>query len=300
MPREYAMKSGFTLIEMSIVLVIIGLIVGGILTGRDLIDATAQRAQIAQIEKYNVAVRTFQGKYGGLPGDLPDPMATQFGFQPRGQYAGEGDGNGVLRGNCGNCNGCSNPAHQGCGELAVFWQDLSAAGLIDMSIPTGACFPQTNGPSACTSVAKWLPAAKLGNGQYVYVMSPNNINYFTVQRVRSIGWAVESTTQNGAGINTMTVQQAYNIDKKADDGLPQSGSIIACDMDYDAANFQAVWAAGSSYQGVGGANCTASTSASSYNSYNCFDNSSTAGVTQTYSLTQNANSLNCALSFKFQ
>ena len=54
------MKKGFTLIEMSIVLVIIGLIIGGVLLGRDLISAAAVRAQIAQIEKYNAAVNTLR------------------------------------------------------------------------------------------------------------------------------------------------------------------------------------------------------------------------------------------------
>ena len=51
-------KSGFTLIELSIVLVIIGLIIGGILVGRDLINASAIRAQISQIDKYQQAANT--------------------------------------------------------------------------------------------------------------------------------------------------------------------------------------------------------------------------------------------------
>ena len=82
------MKKGFTLIEMSIVLVIIGLIIGGVLLGRDLISAAAVRAQIAQIEKYNAAVNTFKGKYGYLPGDIPDPYASRFGFKARGTCLG--------------------------------------------------------------------------------------------------------------------------------------------------------------------------------------------------------------------
>lgn len=49
---------GFTLIELSIVLVIIGLIVGGVLVGKDLIIASEVRSQIGQIEKYNTAVHT--------------------------------------------------------------------------------------------------------------------------------------------------------------------------------------------------------------------------------------------------
>ena len=301
-------KSGFTLIELSIVLVIIGLIAGGILTGRDLIDAAAQRAQITQIEKYNTAVNTFRNKYGGLPGDLPDPYATNFGFQSRSTLIGQGDGNGILQGNCGGVG--QSGVQQGCGELAVFWQDLSTAGLIDIKVPTGAGYPSITGATWTTlsttpSISSWIPAAKLGQGNYVWVYSMNGVNYYEVQIACCIGWDIESTGTTGAGVNAITVQQAYNIDKKVDDGLPQSGSVTACSNDYDVynalgspPNFVA-WAAGSGNAGAGGANCTPSTAAASYHSYNCFDNNGVAGV-QTYSVKQNASTMNCALSFKFQ
>ena len=85
---KMARKAGFTLIEMSIVLVIIGLIVGGVLVGQDLIRAAAVRAQVSQMEKYNSAVNTFREKTGYLPGDIPDPTASEFGFQARGPWAG--------------------------------------------------------------------------------------------------------------------------------------------------------------------------------------------------------------------
>src|ERR1017187_10122680 len=88
------MKAGFTLVELSIVLVIIGLIIGGVLVGRDLISAAEVRAQISQIEKYQTAVNTFRDKYGYLPGDIPEPTASQYGFAARATDQGEGDGNG--------------------------------------------------------------------------------------------------------------------------------------------------------------------------------------------------------------
>lgn len=77
MPPATTAQRGFTLIELSIRLVIIGLIVGGVLVGRDLIE----RAQISQIEKYNTVVHTFQLKYNALPGDIAN--AAQFGFVAR-------------------------------------------------------------------------------------------------------------------------------------------------------------------------------------------------------------------------
>ncbi len=298
-------EMGFTLIELSIVLVIIGLIVGGILTGQDLIDSAAQRAQIAQIEKYNTAVRTFQNKFGYLPGDIPDPIASNFGFPPRGTLAGQGDGNGIIEaeGSCstsGNPNGYTN----GCGELAMLWVDLSTAGLIDAGIAAsvaGYPSPTTHGNATLTSnpsVYQWIPSAKLQpQSNFVYLFSHNGTNYFAVSSVTSFTWMVHSTANPG-----LTVQQAYNIDSKIDDGLPQSGSVTTCYTNYEAGGFHYgwVWAAGGLNVGWPGTQgCNVSTTAAAYVPTNCYDNNGTGG-TQKYSLTQNANVQNCALSFRFQ
>jgi prepilin-type N-terminal cleavage/methylation domain-containing protein len=99
--RPLSPCTGFTLIELSIVLVIIGLIVGGVLVGQDLINASHVLAQVAQITKYNTAVNTFQLKYGYLPGDIPASEVAPLGFTAapvRAGIAGRGDGNGLIEG----------------------------------------------------------------------------------------------------------------------------------------------------------------------------------------------------------
>src|SRR5665213_102158 len=114
-------RAGFTLVELSIVLVIIGLIVGGVLVGRDLINAAAMRSQISQIEKYNTAVNTFRGKYGGLPGDLNAASAAQFGFMARSGATGLGNGDGIIQGYSLPSGGPVG-SYQG-GETLFFWED---------------------------------------------------------------------------------------------------------------------------------------------------------------------------------
>src|SRR4051812_42973611 len=78
---------GFTLIELSIVLVIVGLLVGGVLTGNDLINAAKIRATVSQQEKFDAAVNTFRGKYDCVPGDCKN--ATKFGFATDGNGDGQ-------------------------------------------------------------------------------------------------------------------------------------------------------------------------------------------------------------------
>jgi prepilin-type N-terminal cleavage/methylation domain-containing protein len=283
-------RGGFTLIELSIVLVIIGLIVGGVLVGQSLISAAAVRAQISQVEKYNQAANTFFGKYGYLPGDIPAGPAAQFGLTARGSLAGEGDGNGILQG-INVSSGTADGTIQSTGETTMFWVDLSAVNLIDGSFSTAS--PSTPITASVTGSAlnNWFPVAKVGQGNYVYAYSFNgngfrSRNYFGLSAVSLIpvGGAPTSSL-------ALTVQQAYNIDKKIDDGLPGTGTVIATYI----ASGAGIWFAGL------GSGAWVGTAANPASATTCFDNGNNAGTTQTYSVeVSNGSNVNCAISFQMQ
>lgn len=136
----------FTLIELSIVLVIIGLVVGGILVGRDLIEIAGARKLMSQMEQYQVAVTAFKLKYNCIAGDCS--KATQFGLGTNGNgdgYIGSLSGSSCLASADQTTCFTSQPytstktaygIFRGYGELQYFWAHLSAAGLINELLST--------------------------------------------------------------------------------------------------------------------------------------------------------------------
>ena len=129
-------KSAFTLIELSIVLVIIGLLVGGVMAGAHLINAAKLHRIGSTVEQYRTAVLTFKSKYNGLPGDLSNATAF-WGTNPEGCPNSWGAAGPYVTGTCnGNGNGIIGPSVlwtndvPPTAEWARFWHHLSNAGLI--------------------------------------------------------------------------------------------------------------------------------------------------------------------------
>jgi prepilin-type N-terminal cleavage/methylation domain-containing protein len=317
---DHRAMRGFTLIELSIVLVIIGLITGGVFVGRDLISGAAVRAQISQIEKYQAAVNTFRGKYGYFPGDIPAPYATQYGFVARGIYPAQGDGNGQIQGATWNGNNDYYGWAEFGGETAVFWADLSKSHLIEGDFSTAGNYMTAPpgvelGPK---DIPPFFPAARIAQGNYVYVWSggwgeawfsgqSDRKNYFGLSGV--IGGVVGSTYSNVA----LTVQQAYSIDNKIDDGMPQTGRVLALHDGFDR-----YWASGGGADNTGatvmgdcdwdsGGPITSQTVSPFYASEwgvapqdTCYSNGDTLNPEQYSMEYNNGQSMNCALSFQFQ
>lgn len=256
-------------------LVILGLLAGGVLAGRDLIQSAEIRGAIGQIDQYKTSVHTFQTKFNGIPGDIVN--ATDFGLEPRGLTpGGPGFGTGVLE-----------ELYESAGKNVLFWKDLNMSGLIDGSFTAAdddiSHYANTI-PS--TDLDKYFPKAKLGHGNYVIVHFDQKFNVFVIQTVLD--------TNGGLGFNAsadIPVHQAYSVDQKVDDGLPLEGGVTAIYVVGQA------WAGAKG--GTGGFEAFDPAVAVAFSTQSCYDDGGVVGAQRHYSLA-NADMPNCALTFKFQ
>lgn len=217
-------KSGFSLVELSIVLVILGLLVGGILGGQSLIRAAELRNVQTEYQQFQAAVLMFTQQYQAKPGDMPN--ATRFwGNAETGGIGGEcttpltAEGTGTQT-----CNGNGDgivQAHDSAHERFRFWQHLANAGLI-----TGPYSGVVDGTNTRHHViGKNCPASRLSGLGWSLRHAPGE---------STAGWAVADNRWQVAWLGTQTAsvetygdaftaEELWSIDSKMDDGRPASG-----------------------------------------------------------------------------
>ena len=220
-------RKAFTLLELSIVLVIIGLLVGGTLVGTDLIHAAELRSVTNEFKDYTTSITTFKTRYNGLPGDLRD--ATTYWGEANASAAAcqttdssatpatcNGNGDGVI--------GIYNSAATAY-ERYRFWQHLSNAELLSGSF-TGI---RGSGGTDHAQVGVNVPASKYeGGGWSIYNL--DTIYTAGVWFDGSYGNAFVFGTEDPSGTSfndqpILSAEDAYNIDSKIDDGAPSTGSV---------------------------------------------------------------------------
>ncbi len=207
MKRSRHIVSGFTLVEIAIVLVIIGLIVGGILLGQSLIRQADIRSINTDWERFEAARHAFRDKYNCLPGDCA--TASQIGF-----------------GTNGNGNGYINHASTN-NETWQFWRHLSRANMIEGNY-TGVAGPGSSGYEAVVGMN--VPAAKISNvGYTVYALSDTWANMVQFGKARN---GTDNAYITGTGVDDeltrggfLTSNETYGVDIKYDDGIGSEGKI---------------------------------------------------------------------------
>ncbi len=191
---------GFSLLELSIVLVIIGLIAGGIVAGSSMIRAAELRSVITDIQRYKTSIYTFRDKYFALPGD----MRNAYDFWGVEAGCTDTDSNTNIAG-C-NGNGDSHVSSVSNAESARFWQHLALANLVEGSY------------SGIWGSGDYLASAKIDNALW----TAKSWTYLTTH-----GWVGTGGSQGlELSLSTsLTAEEMWNIDKKIDDGRAPSGKI---------------------------------------------------------------------------
>ena len=221
--RKLFYSAGFTLVELSIVLVIIGLLIGGILVARSMISTAKVQSFVRQIGQFDTAIENFRTRYNSLPGDSSVMGCTVVGENicDNGQIEDE------LFLSSGSY------ADTFSAETANFWPQLQMSGF---TAPGGASFtptittkfsvkaPSPNAPqmpigSNTSAVVVTLDPAVIGNPA---VLSVDYTAYQICNYGNSIGVTDSTISLSGMGCSydlEIPVADALAIDTKMDNGL---------------------------------------------------------------------------------
>jgi prepilin-type N-terminal cleavage/methylation domain-containing protein len=177
--------TGFTLVEVAIVLVILGLLLGGILKGQELVTNARVRELISHQENVKAAFFGFQDRYRALPGDFRNAVGTIVGATQN------GNGNGRIEGDV-------TP-----NEAILAWEHMSRAGFLHATYTYNAT------PSNATN-----PVNRYG--VYLEIIYDGNYGAGSPGTPSPLRHNIKTGSQ-------IPVDIVAIVDRKTDDGMPNSG-----------------------------------------------------------------------------
>ena len=197
---------GFTLVEISIVMIIIGLLIGGTFGGMKLIENMQVNKTVQDLKAIESAALTFKDTYGRLPGDIVNPAARLPNCTVAPCSTG-GNGNRLLDEAT-----LWSAAMVANSERFTFWHHLQAADLLSVGVNN----------TTIMDFGEGQPSAPIEGGFRISHLSGSFGPCPTIVKGGIILIASDSFAAVGT-TNTIMCSQLYSLDKKMDDGRPFTG-----------------------------------------------------------------------------
>lgn len=218
-------EHGFTLVELAIVMIIIGLLIGGVLKGQQLVQNAKVSATITQLKGFTAAYNSFLDAYASVPGDMRNATTRVSGCNT-GNFCVNGDGNSIV-GDYGGDFSIVNQAGTNSApevETSMFWKELALADLITGVDPTADPTDPAWGESHPSSAMR---------GGYHILYSTLSDEFGSGHAIRLQNRVNQALSASDEGSLPLSPAEARSIDMKLDDGKPDRGSVTA---DWGASN----------------------------------------------------------------
>ncbi len=202
-------KQGYTLLEISFVIIIISIIIAGISTATTLIKQANLKTIITESTSLTDSINTFQQKYGALPGDFPDASSIWGTLcDPTPSYC-DGNGDGYIL--------YTTSTNQN--ESLRAWQHLSLAGMIK------GYYTGTSTVAGQSDIGINAPPSNYNNGGWsLYRSNP----YIPPAETKEGQFMQVGSFKSGGPCSNplLTPLDAFSVDNKVDDGFPRNGMLL--------------------------------------------------------------------------
>lgn len=219
-PMSQNTRNGFTLVELAISLMVIGLLLGGILKGRELIENAKITAMAKQMKSYDAATVTFLERYSALPGDIESPAALIPKCSSGSICLPGGNGDGIVGGVMNADNFTVKETKRM--ETCKFFSHLYLADLTEGPPGSGSiCNTSWNSRGANSADTRLFPESPFTN----VLIVPRALGdvFSEIDNDAVPDFTPDTHYYN---IYPLTVYQAHALDKKFDDGYALSGNIL--------------------------------------------------------------------------